>query len=96
MTPQEQRRLIPGWMRERMEHLIADHQAALARQEDVSTHETIIDVLHEVAAGRIWAGQAIRILAAYATRVKDEPEQGALYRAALADLAHIVERELST
>ena len=75
MTPQERRRLIPEWMRERMEHLIADHQAALARQEDVSTHGTIIDVVREVAAGRIWAGQAISILAACAAQVKDEPEK---------------------
>ena len=91
MSPQERAHLPRSQM---LEHLIAEHQEAIAQQDPLTiTHETIIMALHQVQRGWVYAGQAARILAEIAERVRDEPEKVALYRAAIAELARIAESE---
>ena len=80
--------------RQALEQLIAEHQAAIILQDPLTiTHETIIMALQQVQRGWVYAGQAARILAETAERVRDEPEKVALYRAAIAELARIAESE---
>ena len=91
MTPEERAHLTK---RQALEQRIAEHQAALARQDPSAiAHETIIRALQHVQRGWVYAGQAARILAETAERVSDEPEKVALYRAAIAELARIAESE---
>ena len=77
---------------ETLEHLIAEHQAAIERQDPCAiSHETILMALQQVQRGWVHAGQAARILAETAERVRDEPEKVALYRAAITVLAEVAE-----
>ena len=64
---------------ERVARMIADHQAAIARQEYPGTHAIICEVLRDLAALAITEGQAIRILAMTGSRI-DDPARQALYR----------------
>ncbi|HEX6777393.1 MAG TPA: hypothetical protein VF099_04275 [Ktedonobacterales bacterium] len=67
---------------ERVGRMIADHQAAIARQEYSGTHATICEVLRDLAAAVITEGQAIRILATTRACI-DDPARQALYRQAI-------------
>ncbi len=49
--------------------------------------------LQQVQRGWVYAGQAARILAETIARVSDEAEKVALYRAAIAELAHLAESQ---
>jgi hypothetical protein len=77
-----------------LDRLIAEQQAAIERQDPFAvTHETILMALQQVQRGWVAAGQAVRILAETAARVRDEPEKVALYRAAIGVLAQMAEGE---
>jgi hypothetical protein len=79
---------------ERLATLIADHRAAIARQEAPITHATICDVLVTLAAGQITEGQAIRILAETAERVRGyAPAHVALYQQTIDALRHMQAEE---
>ena len=65
--------------------MLADHQAAMARQEYPITHATICKVLRDLAADAITEGQALRMLATTGARI-DDPARQALYRQAMAEL----------
>lgn len=80
-----------------LEHLIADHQTAIERQEPYPvTHETIIMTLREVQQGLVPVGEAAKTLTETAARVSAEPEKFALYQAAVADLAQLAESDKTT
>ena len=62
--------------------MIADHQAAIARQDYTGTQARICAVLRDLEALVITEGQAIRILATTGTRI-DDPARQAFYRQAI-------------
>lgn len=67
---------------QRIARMIADHQAAIARQDYPATRATICEVLRDLAAAAITEGQAIRILATTGARI-DDPARQTLYRQAI-------------
>ena len=69
----------------RVARMIAEHEAAIARQDYPGTRATICEVQRDLAAAAITEGQAIRILATTGARI-DDPARQALYRQAIAEL----------
>lgn len=63
--------------------LMANHRAALARQEAVVTHAVILNVLHELAADAITESQALRLLEQEALHISYAPARVAIYRQAM-------------
>ncbi len=66
-----------------IDQMIAEHRAAIARQEAPVSHATIIDVLADLAAGQITEGQALSILRDTARHVAYAPDHAALYLQAI-------------
>jgi hypothetical protein len=77
---------------ERIGRLIAEHQAAIARQDDPLTHAAICAILCDLEALTITEGQALRVLAMTGARIND-PARKALYRQAIDEVRRMQTKE---
>ena len=79
---------------ERLDALIAAHQAALETQPEASaTQESIVSILQALASHEVSQGHALRLLGLQSLRATDDPAQAALYRQAAADLRQMQREE---
>lgn len=79
--------------RERVQALFQVHAEAIERHRRyIASHENIMQLLADLAAGAITEGQALSILEQTTERV-EEPRRAALYRQTIADLREMQAQE---